>query len=113
MTEKLKSHDPDWMVWRVLRQDVVTTDAQPENIDPYYKDQVARTWGNVLTALFRGYQGTYRVYPDETVRVTYDYTHLDKDGSYGMNVPPWVEERKGTSGSYWEDRPRYGHVDRP
>ena len=69
-------------------------------------------WGNVVTALFRGYKGVYRVLPDGVERVTHDYQHLGTEGSLGFNVPPWVEKNRGKVVTKWEDRPRYGRVQR-
>ena len=98
MTEKnLVLYDPKWMVWRVLREDSAETDAQTPSASPHKSDVVARTLGNVVTALFRGYKGVYRVLPDGVERVTHDYQHLGTEGSLGFNVPPWVEKNRGES----------------
>jgi len=93
MAEALKLVDPDWMVWRVLRQDTVATDAEPA-VDGSY---LARTGMNLLRGLVVGYNGTYRVLPDEQVERDVDYTHLGPpgSGSLGWNVPPWAEDNRG------------------
>lgn len=106
--KETKFHDSNWMVYRVFRRDVVEMDVQPT----LPNTRLALTAGNVLRALFVGYSGSYRVLPDESRHVEHDYTHLSQDGSYGWNVPPWVEKNRGKVVYRWEDFPRYGKVKR-
>lgn len=111
MERKLKFTDKNWMVWRVLRQDSVETDAKPALEENY----LALTGSNLLKGLFRGYKAEYQVLPDETGTKQVDYRYLgDKDsGSLGMNVPPWVEENRGKIVTEWYSNKRFGKVVRP
>lgn len=91
--KELKLVDPDWMVWRVLRQDHVETDAKQAS----GADCLARTGMNLLKGLVFGYNAEYRVLPDEPVTEFVDYTYLGPpgSGSLGFNAPPWAEEKRG------------------
>ncbi len=111
MAEKLKLVDPNWMVWRVLREDKVVTDAEPVMGDSC----LARTGMNLLKGLVVGYNGTYRVFPNEQVERDVDYTHLGPpgSGSLGWNVPPWAEENRGKVVRQTFYHERQGRVVRP
>lgn len=59
----LKLHDSNWMVYKVLREDVVHTDAEPA-LPPQMRNVVARTGTNLLKALLLGHRASFRVRPD-------------------------------------------------
>ena len=82
------------LLGRVLKEDKVTTDAQPPS-HPKVGDFLARNLGNAVKALVQGYEGTFRVFPDASVTRTVDYTHLVHSGSLGWNVPPGVAAVRG------------------
>ena len=56
-------HDPNWMAYRVLRADRVATDAKPA-LPKQMSNVLARSFPNMVKALFRGYRATYHVLPD-------------------------------------------------
>lgn len=109
--ERLKLTDSNWMVWRVLRQDSVETDAKPTLENNY----LALTGSNLLKGLVLGYKAEYQVLPNETGTEQVDYQYLgDKDsGSLGWNVPPWVERNRGKVVTERYSYRRFGKVVRP
>ena len=107
--KELKLTDRDWMVWRVLKQDKVKTDAKPSMND----NHVARTWGNLAVALLFGYKGKYRVLPDKKHTYEADYRHFGAEGPPGWNAPPWVVENIGKVVMETSYFPRHGKVVRP
>src|SRR3989337_2601921 len=107
--EKLKLVDPNWMVWRVLRQDNVETDAEPA----VNGSRLARTGINLLKGLVLGYNGNYRVLPDERVVRDVDYTHLGTEGSLGWNAPMDAVENRGKVVKRTFYHERSGKVTRP
>lgn len=93
----MKFHDREWMVYKVLRQDKVQTDAEPSHPKYPSQDYLALTWGNLARALFFGKRVRYQVLPDEEVTRMMDYTYLGPKGSrsLGFNAPPWIEDVRG------------------
>jgi hypothetical protein len=95
------------LIGRVLKQDYVQTDAQPERP----KNYLAKTFGNLLRATMSGYNATLRVLPDEYVDRVVDYTYLGREGSLGWNVPPWAEKNRGKTVIETFSHKRQGRVE--
>ncbi len=115
--KELKIADSNWMVWRVLRQDSVKPVfgqlSQEDQKDEDWKkelresgkhvDYLQRGLTNLLTALFKGYEGTYRIFPNNH--------HLRHNPDWRMNreffnAPPWVQVEWA-----WMPYPRHAKVE--
>ncbi len=96
----------EWMIFKVLREDEVQTDAEPKKENNW----LVRNPRNVVVSLLMGKKGTYQVMPRESGSKIVDYTYLGTSGSLGMNVPPWVEANRGKVVREYFAKDRYGKV---
>ena len=88
--ERLKLTDPNWMFWRVLRQDEAEVASGAETS----QNRLSRHPLNLLQGLALGYKGVYNVKPDGWHKVTEEPIYFNAPQPPGFYYSRWEKVKK-------------------